>query len=56
MDICEACGHPIPTHQTEEQHDAICDALTTPSELEISQMYERVQTALFDLERLLKKL
>jgi hypothetical protein len=24
--FCEACDHPIPTHQTEEEHAAICDA------------------------------
>ena len=24
--VCEACEHPIPSWQTREQHDAICDA------------------------------
>jgi hypothetical protein len=25
MNICECCGHPIPIHQTEAEHAAICD-------------------------------
>lgn len=25
MTICQNCGHPIPVHQTEAEHAAICD-------------------------------
>jgi len=26
MQVCERCGHPIPTHQTPAEHAVICDA------------------------------
>jgi len=56
MDICHYCEHPIPTHQTKEEHYGMCDASLDNKKGRVSnhqvfQKFEVARKALFDLER-----